>query len=287
MHDHGQRHGRCLSTTAPLGFDHVDARAFLESYAAIGVTHAQVYRSIERDLEPEAMRSACREAGLIVDSLHGRFGHDLDPSSPDEAHRDACLAVYEAEARLAIRLGAPLVVVHPAAYFHDMHLMPPDEARETERERWPHLEDFARRLALLGEHLGVTYALENLPYNAPAGHDPLRLAGLVREIGSERLVMCFDVGHAHMTGDAPHALERVADVVGYVHVHDNDGAADSHLMPGAGGIDWQRWSEAVLLSDTGAPMMLEVFEPVHAERGTPAYAAWLAGVCGIDQELTW
>jgi sugar phosphate isomerase/epimerase len=49
---------------------------------------------------------------------------------------------------------------------------------------------------------------------------------------------CLDVGHAHLLGGAPEAIERLAGHVVTTHIHDNRGRSDDHLLPFEGTIDW-------------------------------------------------
>jgi sugar phosphate isomerase/epimerase len=71
--------------------------------------------------------------------------------------------------------------------------------------------------------------------------------------------MCLDLGHAFITSDVIARLRDCADVIDYLHVHDNDGKLDAHLMPGDGAIDWPAVGRT--LGDIGlqVPAMLEVF----------------------------
>lgn len=255
-----------LSTIAPFGFD-FEPVEFLSAYRALGCASCQFYRNEERPpTAAEALRAA-DAAGLRYDSIHGVFGHDYDPSSADADHRARCLEVYEREGRLALELGGPMVVVHPAAWNPERGEMTPEEARRAQEPRWPHLNDFLARLAEVGERLGVTYLIENQPFNCPLGHDAVALAEHVATVGSERIRMCLDVGHAHITGDVVEAVERAAGVVAYLHVHDNDGRADSHRMPGDGSIDWAGFAESLRRCAPGRVRMLEVFyEPERVSR---------------------
>jgi hypothetical protein len=53
--------------------------------------------------------------------------------------------------------------------------------------------------------------------------------------------ICFDAGHAHLAGDAREALGILRERVASVHLHDNRGEKDEHLLPfegGEGGMDW-------------------------------------------------
>jgi sugar phosphate isomerase/epimerase len=143
--------------------------------------------------------------------------------------------------------------------------------------------------ASLAERLEVTIAIENLaplyPGPDPLSASPLALRGLARRIGSQRLSLCLDVGHAHVIADQRHTwaeqlCEPALDLVSLFHVHDNLGARrqrtgaelgvdplrlDLHLPPGRGTLDWRRL--APLLTAHRAPLLLEVHPP-HRPRAS-------------------
>ena len=158
-------------------------------------------------------------------------------------------------------------------------------------------------LASLAERLGVTIALENLAplYPGPetVSANPLSLRGLAQRIGSERVALCLDLGHAHVIADQRHTgierlCEPVLDLVSLFHAHDNFGARmrrtgeelgvdplrlDLHLPPGRGTLPWKRL--APLLAAHDAPLMLEVHPPHRPradELGTAAARVLSSGV---------
>jgi sugar phosphate isomerase/epimerase len=150
-------------------------------------------------------------------------------------------------------------------------------------------------LASFAERLEVTIALENLAplYPGPEtlSSNPLSLRGLAQSIGSERLALCLDVGHAHVVADQRHTgverlCEPVLDLVSVFHVHDNFGARrrrtgeelgvdplrlDLHLPPGRGTLPWRRVGR--MLADHDAPLVLEVHPPHRPRAGELAAAA--------------
>ena len=274
--------GPTLACIAPFGFT-FDIRRFLRAYAQAGCTTCQFYRNEQNPPTVREALAAAADAGLRFDSIHGVFGYHLDPSSPDAGHRAHCLKVYEDEGKLAKDLGGPLVVVHPAKWNENRLEMSRPEVEASSRERWPHLADFLSRLAETGERLGVTYLIENQPLNCPLGHDAAALAAAVRSIGSPAIAMCLDSGHAHITGDAAEAVRACADVIGYLHIHDNDGRLDDHRMPGDGTLDWGAFAAALRETGLGAVRMLEVFYDEAKVEGLNAggLRARLAAQCAI------
>jgi hypothetical protein len=72
------------------------------------------------------------------------------------------------------------------------------------------------RLAARAERLEVTIAIENLAPVHPGperlSHTPLTLRSLAHRIGSPRLGLCLDLGHAHVVAELKHTrLERLVE----------------------------------------------------------------------------
>lgn len=92
---------------------------------------------------------------------------------------------------------------------------------------------------------GVGLALENIEEPPPgatrnAPDDSIaRLIALVDAINDPMVGACYDFGHAHLYGDDHRArLNALGARVKALHVHDNHGMADEHLLPFFGTIDW-------------------------------------------------
>ncbi len=244
-----------LATVATFGFGDFHPPTILALYRALGCRGSQYYRNEADPPREMEVIEACREAGLPIDSIHGVFGPKYDPSSLEDPVRAASVEIYHQEGLLARRLGGSMVVVHPAP-----NRAPGTTVSPAETElRSQALERSSRELAKIGEKIGVTFLIENQPPMAYLGTDPRQLAKLVRKIASPRFRMCFDVGHAHLTDSAAQSLRDCADVIDYLHIHDNDGTEDLHLLPGDGNIDWLEIRSALVDSGLKVPAMLEVF----------------------------
>ena len=81
----------------------------------------------------------------------------------------------------------------------------------------------------------------DLPYPYTTAEDML---ALVRDIGSNRVKLCLDTGHANIAGqNIPGMIYALRSELATVHLNDNYGAItpvyeDLHLFPGYGRIDW-------------------------------------------------
>ncbi|MHC4995888.1 MAG: sugar phosphate isomerase/epimerase family protein [Planctomycetota bacterium] len=223
-------------------------------YRRAGCTVGQYYRNPNDRPALSDVKSICGDAGLAIDSIHGVFGDAYDPSSPDENTRRFAMDTYRDEAAVALELGGPMVVVHPSPLL----AQPPEDPGEVAAHVSP-LRQSMEDLARMGEELGVVYLIENLPPNCWIGSDSQALAEMARAIESPHLRLCFDVGHAFINGSIGPQLAGCADLIDYLHIHDNNGQDDSHLMPGDGHIDWRAVGAGIARHGLKSPMMLEVF----------------------------
>jgi sugar phosphate isomerase/epimerase len=74
------------------------------------------------------------------------------------------------------------------------------------------------------------------------------------------LGFCFDVGHAHMEGGVEAGFQLMRDRIATVHVHDNQGEKDEHLLPWEGTIDWDAALAAFAGVSEPLPLVLELKE---------------------------
>ena len=89
-------------------------------------------------------------------------------------------------------------------------------------------------LTIFAKHRGVTIALENKA-------DELGCPTTLHQFAQKthlQVKFCFDIGHAHIEGGVGPGFELMRERVVTVHVHDNHGDKDEHLLPGEGTIDW-------------------------------------------------
>ncbi len=95
-----------------------------------------------------------------------------------------------------------------------------------------------KRLAPIAERNGVRLCLENLrePFDSA-----YRLIDLIERVGSPALGICLDTGHLHLVhpGTQEAFILAAGPYLHALHIADNEGAADQHMMPfGRGSIDF-------------------------------------------------
>lgn len=91
------------------------------------------------------------------------------------------------------------------------------------------------QIIALAEQYGVTVLSENLLWGASA--DPAVISALVRRVDRPCFGWCYDTGHAKSLGYAPAVLRDCIPPLS-LHIQDNLGHGDDHLLPGDGAIDW-------------------------------------------------
>ena len=97
------------------------------------------------------------------------------------------------------------------------------------------------------EECGVILLSENILWGA--SKDPRVISELVKSVNSPWFGWCFDVGHAYCCGYQPDILKKCSVVPLSLHIQDNDGTGDGHLIPGDGTIDWDLFLQT--LKDIG------------------------------------
>jgi sugar phosphate isomerase/epimerase len=69
---------------------------------------------------------------------------------------------------------------------------------------------------------------------------------MVAQVGKPNLGVVLDTGHAHIAVEsAQSALADMGDRLFHVHIDDNNGVRDQHLIPGDGNADLRSWVVAL------------------------------------------
>jgi len=249
-----------LGTVAAIGFDDFPPAEWLGCFRQLGCTAVQAYRNASAGVTIEQMKDAIAAGGMRCDSLHGIFGEQYDPSSPDDEARRFAVDTYKAEGELALQLGGPLVVVHCSTIRRE-GISPDEYAHRIDQLRRSIIE-----LSQFGVATGVRYAFENLPAYHAIGWNVAELADLLVDLAAPRTGMCFDTGHANMVGDPVEAVRKTRGQLIYVHYSDNSGEGDDHEMPTYGTIDSDAMAAALHEMNYAGTMMIEVFYPVEKLR---------------------
>lgn len=143
--------------------------------------------------------------------------------------------------RMAGILDVPWVVFHPSP----LSL----RGEESHREVLEYNVEFYRKLLPVMEETGVGIALENI-FDRTSGETglfrriycaiPDQLAELLTKLDHPLFGACWDTGHGHRQGlrQAP-SIRMLGKWLKTLHIQDNNGIHDQHLLPYQGTIDWK------------------------------------------------
>jgi sugar phosphate isomerase/epimerase len=100
--------------------------------------------------------------------------------------------------------------------------------------------------------------LENLSdFGIPTAAGLLRV---ISKVPGDRLGICLDTGHVHLSGASiPAFIAQAGDRLKALHIGDNGGQTDDHLLPyGYGTIEWPPVLQALRANGYSGPFNLEI-----------------------------
>jgi|APSaa5957512622_1039677.scaffolds.fasta_scaffold00284_14 sugar phosphate isomerase/epimerase/protein-tyrosine-phosphatase len=195
----------------------------------------------DRPAAVRELKQTAMDTGLAIYSVHAA---SCDAPLPGKNRWDRFgLDLTKAYIDLAVDLGAQVVVVHSRP-------VPEDNAEEHTAlltEAFAELQEFVLPLPCI-------IAWENLSRGLTADAHLAQLQAL--NPGAFGFVL--DTGHAHIPGNTDEFLAGCGQRLCDLHLHDNNGNADSHLLPGEGTFPWRGFIEKLTQTGYTGPLMLEV-----------------------------
>ena len=216
-----------------------------------------IYSSGNIDVVAEhfcAVKKYADEMGIRIGQTHGR----IKGYKTDEAHNANELLGMKYDALATSILGSNYCVVHSVHLGLDAAA---EDQRAYNTRMWHDYISIAKEygIVLATETFGDTHT--------PDGRCGIDFFGDVTEFitayeaireengNAPYICTCVDTGHTNKAlrfGNGPTAdemIRRLGSSVGCLHLNDNNGMEDEHLVPMAGNINWQAVLEA--LSDIG------------------------------------
>lgn len=167
---------------------------------------------------------------------------DLNPASPFQPVKRAVEKTLEGFVDFSASLNAEIVTLHPGSV-HNKGLV--DQSMVSSVATMKKMVKAAKgRLRINVENQTKGYS----KYHFPLGSTAESLDLILAEI--DDLDFTLDTGHAHANGQSPSSLaRRFASKLTEVHLSDNAGASDDHLIPGDGTADLQALMKEVAGTD--------------------------------------
>jgi sugar phosphate isomerase/epimerase len=236
-----------ISMTTDYRADEGDPYPYLHRIAEAGFTHVHWCHHWNTDFiysRSEQIQIArwLGDLGLRLLNVHGSNGREKCWYAAQEYRREAGVELVRNRIEMAARLGGDVVIMHAI-------LEPADDPAQF----WEALFRSLDALAPTARALGVRIAVENL--NDP-GHWDI-VAHILESYPPDYVGLCYDSGHGNKGEDGLRRLEHSLDRLIAVHLHDNNGLADQHLIPFTGTLDWERLAGLVAHSSYQGPVNIE------------------------------
>ena len=175
----------------------------------------------------EPLKEALKATGITISQIHAPYPGWFEGN---DALNGYLQMVMDKAFAVCQYLGCPAIVVHPV------------EGKTSEEEWAFNHAIYQSMIPLVKKYPGVKCCLENLFVHHKGRIIEGRLANadeicrlcdlLNEECGDDCFGICFDVGHAILTGqNIKEYLKKLGHRLTILHIHDNNGQADQHLMP--------------------------------------------------------
>ncbi|HUO34676.1 MAG TPA: sugar phosphate isomerase/epimerase family protein [Candidatus Acidoferrum sp.] len=217
---------------SPFHFDYRSPDAIRELAARLEEHHISLralHSPTERDLAPG------RDTGVAISI-----------SDPERIRRIDAMDEVKRALEVAERIPVPYLVQHLGT-----------GRQSADPRKFDAAFNSLEHLSVFAKSRGVTIALEN---TADELGSPASLHQFLTETHLHDLKICFDIGHAQIEGGVASGWEILRDRAVLLHIHDNHGDKDEHLLPWSGSVDWPAALEALSSVPAALPLVLELKE---------------------------
>jgi len=215
-----------LSTWSLLGLDVASA---VRAIGDAGLDYIELWGDAPHALpgwvDKRALTEALSTYHMTI-TMHAPFT-DLNPANPFQPVRGAVERALEEFVQFSDSLGARVITVHPGSVHNEA--MVPDSAANAASVLHTMVKAADGRLAISVENQTKSKS----KYHYPLGSTAESLRALVEAVDGLRFTL--DTGHAHASAQVCDDFLQVAGPkLVEVHLSDNAGASDAHLVPGEG-----------------------------------------------------
>jgi len=198
-------------------------------------------------------------------TLHAPF-MDLNPGAIDPMVRSVTQVRFRQLLNVAAILQPRAVVFH-AAYDRWRYSGRKDVWLDYSTDTWYKVMESASKA-------GLRVAVENV-----FDEDPDALHMLIEKVNNPDFGFCFDIGHFNLFSLVP--MERWFEVLGRylveVHLHDNDGTADSHWALGRGNVDFDKFFALMSVHARMPVFTIEAHDKDDVERSLERVKTLMSG----------
>lgn len=196
----------------------------------------------ERPAKLRELASAASDNGIRIYSVHA-VGDWVTPAEP--RHRRLMIDLAKTSADVAAMLGASVVPFHAGL---------PNGMERTEGEAV--LQDVLSELEAHVLSSPCVFGWENEAFALTAEEH----LAWIRRYRPGAIGFVLDTGHSNLIGDTERYLAGAGLRLCGLHLNDNRGSADDHLLPGRGSLAWEGFMEKLLRTGYIGPLLLEIHD---------------------------
>jgi sugar phosphate isomerase/epimerase len=213
----------------------------LKRIHGVGIQYVELWGNTPTHLDPithpreraNEVADTLKALDMKPVSLHAPSS-GLDLSSTDEDMRMASIASTMRSVEFCREMACPQLVLHLSSSPVKSKVAL-DATRTFTVESLDKITEYAHKN-------GVEILLENLPTSPNhlrMGSEVQELLELVNRFQERGIGICIDTGHSLLNKQDPSEdIRQARSHLQSLHINDNDGLMDSHLVPGRGIIDW-------------------------------------------------
>ncbi len=234
---------KALKMAKDAGFDGVDFNLIhYARYQRYKTPVLPVFEYPEEEFEAyfKDLRAYAEELGLKIALTHNLVDSYIPENEEHNAFlKDAAIKGIKA----AALLGCEYTVIHCISTMQWGYEV---DAKTMHRVNQEMYADFIPA----AEEWGVKICMETFGRCRHKGvhgfdhfADPQRMLGEYEDLRTEMKAFCMDTGHTNDAAPAgylsvPNTIRMFGKRIKALHLHDNNGFSDQHLLPGQGTVDW-------------------------------------------------
>jgi len=222
----------------------VDLDSAVRSIGDAGFEFVELWGEVPHAYHDWVDRKRLKDTLSVYDmtvTLHAPFT-DLNPATPFQPVKKAIEKTLEDFVRFGVHLGASMITAHPGSVHNEA--LVPKSTENSVRVLRGMVKESGGRLTICVENQSRSES----KYQFPLASTVESLEQMLAEVEGSRFTL--DTGHAHVSGLDPLTLaERQGSKLAEIHLSDNAGATDDHLIPGEGTANLQRLLDKVSQSD--------------------------------------
>ena len=186
-------------------------------------------------IDQETQVKLCKEKGFNIEFAHLGYQKINEIWTPNG---DYFVERYKKDILDCHNLNIDMVVMHASSKWEC------DGPNEIGLNRFKEIVKYAK-------NLNVKIALENTKIKGIIEY-------LIENINEDNLGICFDCGHYHCNSKDDWDIKPFKDKVFCVHLHDNNGEEDQHLLPFDGNLDFKKIINMLNEVNYNGPITMEL-----------------------------